>query len=105
MPLIGYARISTEDQTALPQVQELRSAGCVEIVEEQASGGSRTRPVLARVLDQLRVGDTLVVVRIDRGRVSEVVEIVWRRNLRVNQHPPNRRRQPPGRSRHEAEYR
>ncbi|MGN7871869.1 hypothetical protein, partial [Paracoccus sp. 22332] len=35
------------------------------------------------------------------GRVSEVVEIVWRRNLRVNQHPPNRRRQPPGRSRHE----
>ena len=39
------------------------------------------------------------------GRVSEVVEIVWRRNLRVNQHPPNRRRQPPGRSRHEAEYR
>ena len=39
------------------------------------------------------------------GRVSEVVEIGWRRNLRVNQHPPNRRRQPPGRSRHEAEYR
>ena len=66
MPRIGYARISTEDQTALPQVQELRSAGCVEIVEEQASGGSRTRPVLARVLDQLRAGDTLVVVRIDR---------------------------------------
>ena len=59
MPLIGYARVSTEDQTALPQVQELRSAGCVEIVEEQASGGSRTRPVLARVLDQLRIGDTL----------------------------------------------
>jgi hypothetical protein len=44
VPLIGYARISTEDQTALPQVQELRSAGCVEIVEEQASGGSLNRP-------------------------------------------------------------
>ena len=44
-------------------------------------------------------------LRRDNGRVSEVVEIVWRRNLRVNQHPPNRRRQPPGRSRHEAEYR
>ena len=39
------------------------------------------------------------------GRVSELVEIVWRRNLRVNKHPPNRRQQPPGRSRHEAEYR
>ena len=80
MPRIGYARISTEDQTALPQVQELRSAGCVEIVEEQASGGSRTRPVLARVLDQLRVGDTLVVVRIDRlaRSLSHLLEIIER---------------------------
>ena len=80
MPFIGYARISTEDQTALPQVQELRSAGCVEIVEEQASGGSRTRPVLARVLDQLRIGDTLVVVRIDRlaRSLSHLLEIIER---------------------------
>jgi DNA invertase Pin-like site-specific DNA recombinase len=80
VPLIGYARISTEDQTALPQVQELRSAGCVEIVEEQASGGSRTRPVLARVLDQLRIGDTLVVVRIDRlaRSLSHLLEIIER---------------------------
>lgn len=80
VPLIGYARISTEDQTALPQVLELRSAGCVEIAEEQASGGSRTRPVLARVLDQLRVGDTLVVVRIDRlaRSLSHLLEIIER---------------------------
>ena len=80
MPLIGYSRISTEDQTALPQVQELRSAGCVEIVEEQASGGSRSRPVLARVLDQLRIGDTLVVVRIDRlaRSLSHLLEIIER---------------------------
>jgi DNA invertase Pin-like site-specific DNA recombinase len=78
VPLIGYARISTEDQTALPQVQERRIAGCVEIVEEQASGGSRTRPVLARVLDQLRAGDTLVVVRIDRlaRSLSHLLEII-----------------------------
>ena len=80
MPRIGYARISTEDQTALPQVQELRSTGCVEIVEEQASGGSRARPVLARVLDQLRIGDTLVVVRIDRlaRSLSHLLEIIER---------------------------
>ncbi|OZA03227.1 MAG: DNA invertase [Rhodobacterales bacterium 17-64-5] len=80
MPLIGYARVSTEDQTALPQVQELRSAGCMEIVEEQASGGSRSRPVLARVLDQLRGGDTLVVVRIDRlaRSLSHLLEIIER---------------------------
>jgi DNA invertase Pin-like site-specific DNA recombinase len=80
VPLIGYARISTEDQTALPQVQELRSAGCAEIVEAQASGGGRTRPILARALDQLRVGDTLVVVRIDRlaRSLSHFVEIIER---------------------------
>jgi len=80
VPLIGYARISTEDQTALPQVQELRAAGCLEIVEEQASGGSRTRPVLARVLDQLRAGDTLVVVRIDRlaRSLSHLLQIIER---------------------------
>jgi len=80
VPLVGYAHVSTEDQTPLPQVQELRTAGCVEIKEEQASGGSRTRPVLARVLDQLRAGDTLVVVRIDRlaRSLSHPLEIIER---------------------------
>ena len=66
MPLIGYARVSTEDQTPLPQSQALKSAGCAEIHEEQASGGNRARPVLARVLERIDKGDTLVVVRIDR---------------------------------------
>ena len=80
MPLIGYARVSTEDQTPLPQVQELRAAGCAEILEEQASGGSRTRPILARLMDQLRSGDTLVVVRIDRlaRSLSHLLEVIER---------------------------
>ena len=78
MPLIGYARVSTEDQTALPQVQELRAAGCLEILEEQASGGSRSRPILARLIDQLRPGDTLVVVRIDRlaRSLSHLLQVI-----------------------------
>jgi len=66
MPLIGYARVSTEDQTPLPQSEALQTSGCVEIHEEQASGGNRARPVLARVLERIGKGDTLVVVRIDR---------------------------------------
>jgi len=80
MPLIGYARISTEDQTPLPQVQELRAGGCTEILEEQASGGSRTRPILARLMEQLRSGDTLVVVRIDRlaRSLSHLLEVIER---------------------------
>jgi DNA invertase Pin-like site-specific DNA recombinase len=41
MPLIGNARVSTEDQTPLPQSQALKSAGCAEIHEEQSSGAAR----------------------------------------------------------------
>ena len=66
MPLIGYARVSTEDQTPLPQARALQAAGCDEIHEEKASGGDRARPVLARVLERVGKGDTLVVMRIDR---------------------------------------
>ena len=66
MPLIGYARVSTEDQTPLPQSEALQTVGCVEIHEEHASGGNRARPVLARLLERISKGDTLVVVRIDR---------------------------------------
>jgi DNA invertase Pin-like site-specific DNA recombinase len=80
MPLIGYARVSTEDQTPLPQSQALKSAGCVEIHEEQASGGNRARPVLARVLERISKGDTLVVVRIDRlaRSLSHLLEVIER---------------------------
>jgi len=80
MPLIGYARVSTEDQTPLPQSQALKSAGCVEIHEEQGSGGNRARPVLARVLERISKGDTLVVVRIDRlaRSLSHLLEVIER---------------------------
>lgn len=80
MPLIGYARVSTEDQTTLPQSQALKSAGCADIHEEQASGGNRARPVLARVLERIGKGDTLVVVRIDRlaRSLSHLLEVIER---------------------------
>jgi len=66
MRLIGYARVSTEEQSTSAQTDALRAAGCAEVVEERASGGNRARPVLARLLARLRAGDTLVVARIDR---------------------------------------
>jgi len=80
MSLIGYARVSTEDQTPLPQSEALKSAGCAEIHEEQASGGNRARPVLARVLERIGKGDTLVVVRIDRlaRSLSHLLEVIER---------------------------
>ena len=80
MPLIGYARVSTEDQTPLPQSEALQTAGCVEIFEEHASGGNRARPVLARLLERISKGDTLVVVRIDRlaRSLSHLLEVIER---------------------------
>lgn len=84
MPLIGYARVSTEDQTPLPQSEALKSAGCAEIFEEHASGGNRARPVLARVLERTRKGDTLIVMRIDRlaRSLSHLLEVIERLEAR-----------------------
>ena len=64
--LIGYARISTEAQDTDPQLDELQAAGCDMVLEECASGDDRDRPVLARLLRDIRRGETLVVVRLDR---------------------------------------
>ena len=64
--LIGYARVSTEDQGTDPQRDELAAAGCAMILEEHASGADRSRPVLARLLREIAAGETLVVVRLDR---------------------------------------
>jgi DNA invertase Pin-like site-specific DNA recombinase len=64
--LIGYARVSTEEQGTDPQLDELNAAGCERVHEEHASGADRGRPVLARVLRDIRPGETLVVVRLDR---------------------------------------
>src|SRR6185312_12864287 len=58
--------VSTQAQDLAPRLRQLSAAGCTEIFEEKASGTSRARPELARLLDRLRPGDTLVVVRIDR---------------------------------------
>lgn len=78
MPLIGYARVSTEDQTLGPQLDALRTAGCQEVFEEFASGASRSRPQLAAALARVRRGDTLVVARIDRlaRSLSHLLEVV-----------------------------
>ncbi len=75
---IGYARVSTLEQNLDLQRDALGQAGCEEIIEEAGSGSHRNRPGLARVLDKLRKGDTLVVWKLDRlGRqVRDLVEMV-----------------------------
>ena len=64
---IGYARVSTLDQSPDLQLQALAAAGCEKVYGERASGGRTDRPELSRVLnDVLRPGDTLVVWKLDR---------------------------------------
>jgi DNA invertase Pin-like site-specific DNA recombinase len=64
--LLGYARVSTDDQDHALQLDALKAAGCERIITETASGSRGDRPELLRLLDQARSGDTLVVWRLDR---------------------------------------
>src|SRR5262249_26304004 len=77
---VGYARVSTEDQTLDLQRDALLAAGCTKIFEEHVSGAREARSQLAAALDYCRdqAGDTLVVWKLDRlGRsLKNLVEIV-----------------------------
>jgi DNA invertase Pin-like site-specific DNA recombinase len=64
--LIGYARVSTFDQTLALQRDALQEVGCERIFTDTASGSRIDRPGLEEALDHLRPGDTLVVWRLDR---------------------------------------
>jgi hypothetical protein len=63
---IGYARVSTDDQTLDLQRDALKRAKCRQIYEGHASGKTTVRPELDACLKSLRKGDTLVVWRLDR---------------------------------------
>ncbi|WP_421566543.1 recombinase family protein [Ochrobactrum sp. EDr1-4] len=85
--LIGYARVSPVDnQVHDTQMDELRSARCNRIFEEQGSGAVRDRPVLTRLLSELAAGDVLVVVSLDRiamslGHLLEMLEKLAQRGI------------------------
>jgi DNA invertase Pin-like site-specific DNA recombinase len=76
--LIGYARVSTRDQNLELQREALERAGCEKIFEDKVSGARAEKPGLAKVLELLRKGDSLVVWKLDRlGRsVKHLVELV-----------------------------
>ena len=64
--LIGYARVSTDEQDLTEQRKALRAAGCERVLEEKVSGARADRAELARLLDLVREGDAVVVTRLDR---------------------------------------
>src|SRR3954464_6272251 len=76
--LIGYARISTLDQTLALQQDALTAAGCEQLYTDTVSGSVTERARLTQALSHLRPGDTLVVWRLDRlGRsLPHLIETV-----------------------------
>jgi DNA invertase Pin-like site-specific DNA recombinase len=79
MARIGYARVSSFDQDHATQAARLKSAGCEIIRKEKASGKTRAgRDELAAIIEFIRPGDELVVVKLDRlGRSTrDVLDLV-----------------------------
>ncbi len=76
--LIGYARVSTQDQNPELQLDALKEAGCEKVFTEKASGAQRDRPELLAALDYMRSGDTLVVWKLDRlaRSLKQLIETV-----------------------------
>jgi len=76
--LIGYARVSTEDQNLDLQRDALASAGCGKVLTDRVSGAKVDRPGIQDALGFIREGDTLVVWKLDRlGRsLSHLIECV-----------------------------
>lgn len=64
--LVGYARVSTEEQNLDLQFDALRQAGCEQFFHDEMSGAKTERPGLSEALSFVRPGDTLVVWRLDR---------------------------------------
>ncbi len=79
---IGYARVSTKDQSLDLQIDALKKAGCEQIFHEVVSGAKTERIKLNRLLSQLRKGDILVIWKLDRlGRsLKHLVELVHELN-------------------------
>lgn len=64
--LLGYVRVSTNEQNTALQRNALECAGCELISEDKLSGKTADRPGLKKIIRMLSVGDTLVVWKLDR---------------------------------------
>jgi DNA invertase Pin-like site-specific DNA recombinase len=75
--LVGYARVSTDDQDCALQIATLKHLGCRKIYADRISGRRRDRAQLEACLDYVREGDVLAITRVDRlGRsLADLIRI------------------------------
>ena len=75
---IGYARVSTQEQKLAAQIELLQQAGCEKIYKEKKSGATKERPAFLQLMEHLRTGDTVVVLKLDRlGRsLKDLISIL-----------------------------
>ena len=76
--IIGYARVSTDDQSLDSQTDALSAAGAEKVFADKISGSRRARPELDKMLEQLRKGDVVTVTKYDRlaRSLKDLLEIV-----------------------------
>lgn len=98
---IGYARVSTDEQSLDMQIDALKESGCEKVFTETASGAQRDRPELKRALEYARPGDTIVVWRLDRlarslKQLIETVEDLKERDVHLRSLAENVETRTPG---------